>query len=374
MTERVFPSAPVLRSLALYKGKTAPHPHMKRHAFESRFVADGPKKPKTYSFPSILQGVTCYESMKLMKPAIPAEIRNPKTHLLVVKSEDYRVYGKLAPYTEKSGASFPLNSWMEIVPAINRYLKTCVKGRMIETFYSDDTGQSVSPPSGMHIFGVPCEITEGLIYAALGEVRDLYRNPKYKANHTIHAMKQTPPPACNFLFYPGGGKGPIHIREIFRVLFAEAPALARYVLIYLSVIRDMLRLDDADMDTVAMTINHYDPMGAINPHVDTVFIFNGTLGPIFTVAMGPSEKMLDLLPVLLPDTSRPVRLFSKPNEIMLMDGEARTLWAHAKPWNYPHEQFSVVFKFPEFRTKTHATAFEYEGVPLSIPYHFVSSS
>lgn len=196
-------------------------------------------------------------------------------------------------------------------------------------------------------------------------------NPKHRANHKIHAAKLTPSPACNFLFYPGCGKGPIHIKEIFEILFVEAPALARYILIYLSVIRDLLRLDDNDMETVAMTINHYDPMGAINAHVDTVFIFNGTLGPIFTVAMGPSEKMLDLLPVLLPNAIRPVRLFSKPNEIMLMDGEARTLWAHAKPWNYPHEQFSVVFKFPEFRTKTHATTFEYEGVPLSIPYHYV---
>ena len=136
--------------------------------------------------------------------------------------------------------------------------------------------------------------------------------------------------------------------------------------------RDILRLDNDDMESVAMTLNHYDPMGAINPHVDTVFMFDGTLGPIFTVAMGPSEKMLDLLPVLLPDTYKPVRLFSKPNEIMLMDGKSRTLWAYGKPWNYPREQFSIVFKFPEFRTKTHTTNFKYEGTSLSIPYHYVS--
>ena len=349
---------------------------MKRHYREGRLVTDESKKFKseTYPLPSTLQSITSYESMKLVKFAIPAEITGPKTHLLAVKSEDYRVYGKLAPYKDANGVSFPLNSWMEIVPAVNIYMKTCVKGKMIETFYSDDTGQPVLPPSGMHIFGVPCEITESLIRDALRDVGNLYRNSKYRANHKIHSMKLTPPPACNFLFYPGCGKGPIHIKEIFQILFAEAPSLAKYILIYLSIIRDMLQLDDVDMETVAMTINHYDPMGAINPHVDTVFIFNGTLGPIFTVAMGSSEKMLDLLPVLLPDTYKPVRLFSKPNEIMLMDGEARTLWAHAKPWNYPHEQFSIVFKFPEFRTKKLSTVFEYEGVPLSIPYHYVGFS
>jgi hypothetical protein len=125
---------------------------------------------------------------------------------------------------------------------------------------------------------------------------------------------------------------------------------------------------------VSMALNHYDPMAAINPHVDTVYMFNGTLGPIFTVAMGPSEKLLDLIPVLLPDTYKPVRIFSKPNEIMLMDGEARTLWAHSKPLNYPHEQFTLVFKCPEYRTKTHTIPFQYEGTRLSIPYHYTSPS
>lgn len=120
-----------------------------------------------------------------------------------------------------------------------------------------------------------------------------------------------------------------------------------------------------------MTLVHYDPMGAINPHVDTVLMFNGTLGPIFTVAMGQSEKIMDFLPVLQPETSHPVRLFSKPNELMLIDGVARTLWAHGKPWNHPHEQFTVVFKFPELKKKTHFTPYEYEGIQLTIPHHYV---
>ena len=123
---------------------------------------------------------------------------------------------------------------------------------------------------------------------------------------------------------------------------------------------------------MSMTLVHYDPMGAINPHVDTVYMFGGTLGPIFTVAMGPSEKLIDLLPVLTPTSEKAVRLFSKPNELMLMDGTVRTLWAHSKPWNYPHEQFSLVFKCPEFRTKTHTIPFDFEGTALTIPFHYTS--
>jgi hypothetical protein len=316
--------------------------------------------------------ITCYESMKHLKLSPPVEIANPKTHLISVVSEEYRMRGKLAAYTDPSGVTFHLDSWMELVPAINRCMKTCMKGKMPRTFYRDDTRRPAPLPYGMHLFAVPHEITESLIRDALRDASNLYLNPRHRDNKRIHMQKRSPPPACNLMFHPeAGGKNP-KLSETFKILFAEAPALARYALMYTSMIRDILRLDSDEMEATYMSLNHYDPMGAVNPHVDTVYIFNGTLGPIFTVAMGPSEKMLDLLPVLPPNTCHPVRLFSKPNEIMLMDGEARTLWAHSKPWNYPFEQFSLVFKFPEMRTKTHATTFEYEGSTLSIPHHYVT--
>ena len=349
---------------------------MKRRIDDGRL---GTKNAKHFKYPHpILSGpplwITSFDSINHLKLVAPVQIEHPKTRLIKAIPESYRMLGKLKPYTDSDGKSFPLDSWMEIVPAMNRYLKTCEKGRMIETTYSDDTQQSVSPPSGVHMFAVPLEITPDLIRDALCDANNLYWNPKHRANRRIHMMKLAPSPACNFLFYLGCGKGNHTIRGIFQILFTEAPSLARYALIYLGLIKDILCLDDDEVESINMTLNHYDPMGAINSHVDTVYIFQGTLGPIFTVAMGPSEKMLDLLPVFLPDTYRPTRLFSRPNELMLMDGEARTLWAHSKPKNYPHEQFSIVFKCPEFRKKTHVVPFEYEGASLGIPYHYVSSS
>jgi hypothetical protein len=347
-------------------------PRLEQGRFESGFR----EKQETTMHPptgcDAFQSITCFDSMKDIKLVSPVEVQ-PITHALSVMSEEYRLLGKLTAYTDSSGKTYPLESWMEIVPAINRVMKTCVNGKMIETFYADDTHQPVAPPSGMHIFAVPREITESLIQDALRDATNIYWNPKHRANKRIHMIKPTPSPACNLLFYPGCGKEKHTVMDVFQVLFAEAPSLARYALMYLSLIRDILRLDDDEMKSVSMALNHYDPMAAINPHVDTVYMFEGTLGPIFTVAMGPSEKLLDLLPVLLPDTYKPVRIFSKPNEIMLMDGEARTLWAHSKPWNYPHEQFTLVFKCPEYRTKTHCIPFEYEGSSLSIPYHYVSA-
>ena len=67
-----------------------------------------------------------FERMKFMKLAQPYEIKSPKNHLISVISNDYRVQGKLSAYTDSKGVVFPLDSWAEIIPAVSRYLKTCV--------------------------------------------------------------------------------------------------------------------------------------------------------------------------------------------------------------------------------------------------------
>ena len=129
----------------------------------------------------------------------------------------------------------------------------------------------------------------------------------------------------------------------------------------------MLGVSIGDVPGTSLSLVHYDEMAGLNPHVDTVHIFNATLGPIFTVAMGESEKMLDMLPVLLPTDVLPFRIFTDPNEMMIMDGEYRILWAHAKPWKYDHEQFTLVFKLPELKKKLKTTSFAFEDVNIEIP-------
>jgi len=317
--------------------------------------------------------IISYESMRDLKLASPVEIKHVDAYLLNVASDDYCLLGKLTPYIDSSGKTYPLDSWNEIVRRTNLYMKTCVKGKALKTFFLEATQKPACIPSGMHIFSVPLEVTDYLIRDALQDVHDIYWSPTHRSNKKIHLIKLAPAPACNMLFYPGCGHKNPKIRDVFQELFAVAPALARYALIYLSVIRDILRLDNDDMQSVNLCVNHYDPNAAISAHVDTVFTFNDTLGPIFTVAMGQCDKMMDMLPVLLPDSYKPVRIFSKPNEMMMLDGESRAIWAHSTPWNYPHEQYTLVFKCPEFRTKTHDTRFEYDGNSLVIPYHYVSS-
>lgn len=340
------------------------------------FTANERERPKHVKHEpplhSFNQSITSYENMRTLTLTKPIEVKQVITHRLDVVSEDYRLLGKLTSYTDSDGKSYPLNTWSEIVRRTNYCMKSCVNGKMIKTYFLDDTNQPAPTPNGLHIFAVPREITEYLIQGALQDADNLYWNPRHRSNRFLHMIKPWPEPACNMLFYPGCSEKNPSIKDVFKFLFAEAPCLAKYALIYLTIMRDILGLDHDEMESVSLCLNHYDPNAAINPHIDTVFTFNGTLGPIFTVAMGPSEKLIDLLPVLLPDSNMPVRVFSKPNELMMMDGEARTLWAHSKPWNYPHEQYTLVYKCPEFRTKKHDIPFEYEGNRLGIPCHYVS--
>ena len=334
------------------------------------------EKPEPVRFSDIhddlYRSIDRFESVQTLQLTPAVEVEHVITHLLTVSSEDYRLLGKLTAYTDSSGKVYPLDSWMEIVRRTNLAMKTCEKGKIVKTYCSDDTHQPARAPNGTHVFAVPREITESLIQDALRDANNLFWNPRHRANKDIHMVDPMPSPSCNMLFYPGCSKRNKSLKDVFQVLFADAPALARYSMIYLRLIKDILKLDDGEEESMHLCLNRYDPNSAINPHVDTVFLFDGTLGPIFTVAMGASDKLVDLLPVLRPDNFKPVRVFTKPNEFLLMDGEARTLWAHSKPYNYPYEQFTLVFKCPEFKTKTHEIPFECEGNNLVIPCHYVS--
>ncbi len=159
-----------------------------------------------------------------------------------------------------------------------------MKGRNIKTFHSDDTGQPGHIPSGLHIFAPQREITERLIWDELDDAKNLFWNPKHRANSKIHMIRSTPGPTCNLLFYPGCQKADFTMQDVLDILFVEAPALAQYTLMSSGI-------SCCWLESMTLALNHYDPMGAINQHVDTVYVFNGTLGPIFTVAMGPSEKI-----------------------------------------------------------------------------------
>jgi hypothetical protein len=148
------------------------------------------------------RSIDSFKSVLTLKLTPAVEVEHVITHLLNVSSEDYRLLGKLTVYTDSSGKVYPLDSWMEIVRRVNLAMKTCVNGKMIKTYYADDTLQRAQAPGGTHVFAVPREITETLIQDALKDADNVYWNPKHRANKFIHMIEPSGQPSW-FNFFMG---------------------------------------------------------------------------------------------------------------------------------------------------------------------------
>jgi hypothetical protein len=99
---------------------------------------------------------------------------------------------------------------------------------------------------------------------------------------------------------------------------------------------------------IGLNVIRYQPNHGILAHIDNISDFGGQFGPIFTVAMGAGLKYLDLLPVLTPESAGklPVRLITEQYQTVLMQGEARSDYAHAVPHGNPNVQYTLAFKLP----------------------------
>lgn len=306
------------------------------------------------------------QSSEIQRRRMPARIDRP-VHVLNLPSA-YRAHHMLKPFKDAEGVLYPIVNVQELVPAANRHLKQCAGGRAFKTYVANDTGERTIPPDGMHLFRKPVEITDSLYRDALYDLHVIFKNPEHIRNRNIHMLNPNTPPTNKILFYSRDSDQP-SFNEVIETMRRITPRLTEYTLIYWETIRDMLGTTNDEMEKVSLSLVHYDRMAGLNPHIDTVHIFGNTLGPIFTVAIGDSEKMLDMLPLLLPENHKPTRLFSRPNEIMVMDGASRILWAHAKPWSNPVEQYTLVFKFPELKKKIKTEQFVFEDTRIDIPYY-----
>ena len=310
-----------------------------------------------------------YNELKARQLEIPPKKIRPLAHQLSTVSESYRAMKRLIPYNDSIGTVFPINNLQELVPAANRHMKMCEKGRAFKTFPTDDTGKTGVIPDGMHIFTAPEAVTRALYQDMLYDINVLYKDPRYRKDKRIHMLQPNTPPNNEIIFYNRSeGPQPTFL-EIIGLLYEITPRLAEYTMIYYNIIKGILKADYDEMERVSLTYVHYDRKAGINPHIDAVHVFGNTLGPIFTVAIGESEKMFDLIPVLLPGDHKPVRLFSHVNEIMVMDGASRILWAHAKPWGCNPEQFTLVFKFPALKNRINVEHFVFEDTSIEIPYY-----
>ena len=102
----------------------------------------------------------------------------------------------------------------------------------------------------------------------------------------------------------------------------------------------------------ALNLIRYKPNHGIFAHIDNISDFGGQFGPIFTVAMGKGPKYLDLLPILTSEDKPSIRLITSQYQTILVQGEARSDYAHAVPCGNEETQYTIALKFPEVKEGT----------------------
>ena len=290
----------------------------------------------------------------------PTEISPLSVNAITKPPKMYRA-PSLPPYTDKQGQTFPNDSVAQLITSANIFLKN---GGGCKTLCKATLGKNVEMPQGLHLFQGP-PISNEVKERALAEITQLFANP---GNIPMTDNPPKPKPTNNILFWSHqkNAKQPF-FQETMEILRARTPALAEYAARCCAAIMQLLGIDSHEMFKANLTLVHYDPGAGLNAHIDSVYQFDGTVGPICTIALGTGEKLLDMLPTLV--DGRPTRIRSNPHQIVVMDGMSRVGWSHALPWGYDLEQWTLVFKFPGLRRIKHIEDFTYDGYSFQIPYY-----
>ena len=266
----------------------------------------------------------------------------------------------LEPYRDKEGNLFPNDNIGQIITSANMFLKKIP----FKTHHWTNTRSLSKVPQGLHLFQAPF-LPDGLKQHALREMQTLFWD--HAKTDDIPMTNRGRTKTNHILFYSLDKSVPQPtFSQAMQKLHDRTPNLAMYILHYCAIIMKLFQL--STLDSANLTLIHYDRGAGLNAHIDSIFQFGNTIGPICTIAMGRSPKMFDMLPTLTTDGS-PIRIYSQPDQLTIMDGISRVAWSHALPWGYDCEQWTVAIKFPALDKTARIEPFEFDGVQVGIPYY-----
>jgi hypothetical protein len=109
----------------------------------------------------------------------------------------------------------------------------------------------------------------------------------------------------------------------------------------------------------ALEIIHYHatPISGLEQHVDNVTRTKGAMGPVCSVNF-VTERCMDMLPL---ETGVPVRVFTMPGDLLILDSDARIRWSHSVPLGCSRDRYSVVI-----RPRMQITRFGHRGMAASL--------
>ena len=279
---------------------------------------------------------------------------------------------QLQPNRGRDGRIYPLNNISDVIRAANLYLHSCgTNDTSFKTHYSDmrDKDDTCVIPRGLHVFDHPrSAVSLELANDASVEIKQLFeRQSICRDNQIIMINPQDPRrPTNSIAFYSLKQPQPTFMQAM-QIPSVETPRLVEYIMIYCKIFMDLMGMGNDELLQSQLSLVYYESSAGLNPHIDSIHQFEGSIGPILTIAIGTGAKMFDMLPTLVDGT--PVRIFSKPNQFTIMDGVSRIGWSHGLPWGYGPEQWTVAVKFPALKNVHHCEIFNYNNIDFEIPYY-----
>ncbi|XWV24514.1 alkylated dna repair protein alkb-like 8 isoform x1 [Tupanvirus deep ocean] len=124
--------------------------------------------------------------------------------------------------------------------------------------------------------------------------------------------------------------------------------LLRYIVDILYLLKVPIELISEFMQKSKLVIVRYEQGSGIHSHIDNIKRGNGA---VVTMSLGPDYNVYDLIPV--DNTNDSLRIFFKKGSVLIMDGKARYLWAHATPKNFTYTptelRYSIVLLSYEYK-------------------------
>ena len=216
-------------------------------------------------------------------------------------------------------------------------INQALKNKKIRTRIGDANESSVPLPDGMYILDRLLQDVEAYkdSSVALNKLfADEQRNPTDFASDKGLKNDKT------FLFF--NKQNPRSFMDIIRFLYNGYEPLARLVLLHGLAYVDLIGGGMGNLERCSLTFVKYDQRAGLIPHIDNVSDFGNSFGPIFTLAMSPGIKRLDMLPTLCPSCD-PVRVYTHQYQSILIQGMARSDYSHAVPFGNKDEHVTIAY-------------------------------
>jgi hypothetical protein len=144
------------------------------------------------------------------------------------------------------------------------------------------------------------------------------------------------------LFWPESNEEAVSLQT---ALVGLRGALAKVLLsFYAPLMASILCLSEEAILEAAFEIIHYHavPAAGLEQHVDNVTRTKGVMGPVCSINF-VTDRCMDLLP-LEKGGGVPVRVFTMPGDLLILDSDARIRWSHAVPYGCSRDRYSVVIR------------------------------